>query len=60
MKNNRKLSKEEKEMQALMKKLKKSPKIPKGVRYQDPTTLRNDEGVEDALDLFQEMKRRDF
>ena len=61
MKNTKKkLSKEEREMQALLKKMKKLPKAQKGDRYQDPTTIRNDEGVEDALDLFREMKRRDF
>ena len=61
MKNSKKkLSKEEREMQALLRKMKKLPKVQKGDRYQDPTTIRNDEGVEDALDLFREMKRRDF
>lgn len=56
----KKLSKEEREMQALLKKMKKLPKAQKGDRYQDPTTRRNDEDIEDALELFREMKRRDF
>jgi hypothetical protein len=57
----RKKTKEEREMEILMKKVKKkTPKLPSSGRYQDPTTLRNDEGVEDALDLFREMKRREF
>ena len=60
MKNqSRKLSKEEREMQSLLKKLKKSPK--KVMKpYVDPTTRRDDDNLEDALQLFKEMKKRDF
>ena len=60
MKNQpKKLSKEEREMQALLKKMKKLPKKIPG-KYIDPTTIRDDENVEQALLLFQEMKKRDF
>ena len=59
-KENKKLSKEEREMRALLKKMKKLPKTPTGVRYQDPTTLRNDDDMEEATQLFREMKARDF
>lgn len=56
----RKLSKEDREMQSLLKKMKKLPKRPTGARYQDPTTLRNDDDMEAATELFREMKQRDF
>ena len=57
----RKLTKEEREMQALLKKLKKMPKkAPASGRYHDPTTIRNDEGLETATEMFREMKRREF
>ena len=56
-----KLSREEREMQRLLKKIQKKVKsVPAEKRWQDPTTRRDDEGVEDALNLFQEMKRREF
>ena len=55
-----KLSREEREMQALMKKMKKAPKKLAGTRYQDPTTMRNDQDLDTAMELFQEMKQRDF
>ena len=56
-----KLSREEREMQRLLKKIrKKAAGVPAEKRWQDPTTRRDDEGVEDALDLFREMKRREF
>lgn len=62
MKNQAKrLTKEEREMQALLKKMKKLPKkSPAQGRYVDPTTLRNDEDLEEATELFREMKRREF
>lgn len=57
----RKLTKEEREMQALLKKLRKMPKkAPAAGRYHDPTTIRNDEGLEEATEIFREMKRREF
>ena len=59
-KENKKLSKEEREMRALLKKMKKLPKKPVGARYQDPTTLRNDDDMEEATQLFRDMKQRDF
>jgi hypothetical protein len=59
-KEKKKLSKQERELQSLLKKMKKLPKKPMGARYQDPTTLRNDDDMEAAMELFQEMKRRDF
>lgn len=59
-KENKKLSKEEREMRALLKKMKKLPKTPTGARYQDPTTLRNDDDMEEATQLFRDMKARDF
>lgn len=56
-----KKSREERELEALMRKIqKKAKKAPAQGRYQDPTTMRDDEGVEDALNLFREMKRREF
>lgn len=56
-----KLSREEREMQRLLKKIQKKAKtVPAEKRWQDPTTRRDDEGVEEALDLFREMKRREF
>ena len=56
-----KKSREERELEALLRKIqKKAKKAPAGGRYQDPTTIRDDTGVEDALDLFREMKRREF
>ena len=56
-----KLSREEREMQKLLKKIrKKAAGVPADKRWQDPTTRRDDEGVEEALDLFREMKRREF
>lgn len=59
-KEHRKLSKQDREMQALLKKMKKLPKRTTGARYQDPTTLRNDDDMEAATELFREMKQRDF
>ena len=51
----------EREMEALLRKIQKKVKrAPAGGRYQDPTTIRDDENVEEALDLFREMKRREF
>ena len=51
----------EREMDALLRKIQKKVKqTPAGGRYQDPTTIRDDENVEEALDLFREMKRREF
>ena len=51
----------EREMDALLRKIQKKVKqAPAGGRYQDPTTRRDDENVEEALDLFREMKRREF
>jgi len=56
-----KLSREEREMQRLLKKIrKKAAGVPVEKRWQDPTTRRDDAGVEEALDLFREMKRREF
>jgi len=56
-----KLIREEREMQQLMKKIQKKVKaVPVEKRWQDVTTRRDDEGVEEALDLFREMKQRDF
>lgn len=56
-----KLSREEREMQKLLKKMrKKASGVPAGKRYQDPTTIRDDEDMEDAIALFREMKRREF
>jgi len=56
-----KLSREEREMQKLLKKLrKKASGVPAGKRYQDPTTIRDDEDMEEATALFREMKRREF
>ena len=56
-----KLSREEREMQKLLKKIrKKAAGVPQEKRWQDPTTRRDDAGVEEALDLFREMKRREF
>ena len=62
MKNQaKKLTKEEREMQRLMKKLKKLPKkSPVSGRYVDPNIRRNDEGLDEATEIFQEMKRREF
>jgi len=59
-KEKKKLSKQERELQSLLKKMKKLPKKPSGARYQDPTTLRDDEDLEEATQLFREMKARDF
>ena len=57
----RKLTKEEREMQVLLKKLKKMPKkSPASGRYVDPNIRRNDEGLDEATEIFQEMKRREF
>jgi hypothetical protein len=48
-------------MQKLLKKMrKKASGVLAGKRYEDPTTIRDDEGVEDAIALFREMKRREF
>jgi len=56
-----KLSREEREMLKLMKKIQKQVRAtPVEKRWQDVTTRRDDEGVEEALDLFREMKQRDF
>jgi len=56
-----KLSREEREMQQLLKKIQKKAKaVPKDKRWQDATTRRDDEGVEEALDLFRAMKKREF
>jgi hypothetical protein len=56
-----KLSREEREMQKLLKKIQKKAKsVPMEKRWQDPTTRRDDAGVEEALDLFREMKKREF
>lgn len=56
-----KLSREEREMQRLLKKIQKKVKtVPQNKRWQDATTRRDDEGMEEALDLFREMKRREF
>ena len=59
-KEKKKLSKQERELQSLLKKMKKLPKKPAGARYQDPTTIRNDDDMEEATQLFREMKARDF
>ena len=59
-KENKKLSKEERELQSLLKKMRKHPKKPAGARYQDPTTIRNDDDMEEAMQLFRDMKARDF
>ena len=59
-KEKKKLSKQERELQSLLKKMKKLPKKTSGARYQDPTTLRNDDDMEEATQLFREMKARDF
>jgi hypothetical protein len=57
----RKLTREERELQALLKKMKKLPKkIPASGRYIDPNIRRDDEGLDEATEIFQEMKRRDF
>jgi len=56
-----KLSREEREMLTLMKKIQKQVKVvPREKRWQDRTTRRDDEGVQEALDLFREMKQREF
>jgi len=56
-----KLSREEREMLKLMKKIQKQVKVvPREKRWQDRTTRRDDEGVQEALDLFREMKQREF
>ncbi len=56
-----KLSREEREMQRLLKKIQKKVKaVPVEKRWQDRTTRRDDEGVEEATALFREMKRREF
>jgi hypothetical protein len=56
-----KKSRAERDMEALLRKIqKKVKKAPAGGRYQDATTRRDDENVEEALALFREMKRRDF
>jgi hypothetical protein len=56
-----KKSRAERDMEALLKKIQKKVKqAPAGGRYQDATTIRDDENVEEALALFREMKRRDF
>ena len=59
-KEKKKLSKQERELQSLLKKMKKLKKTPTGARYQDPTTIRNDDDMEEATQLFREMKARDF
>jgi hypothetical protein len=56
-----KKSRAERDMEALLKKIQKKVKqAPAGGRYQDATTIRDDDNVEEALALFREMKRRDF
>ena len=56
-----KLSREEREMLKLMKKIQKQVKVvPREHRWQDVTARRDDEGVQEALDLFREMKQREF
>ncbi len=54
----------EKQMQALIKKMEKSAKPKAKARWQDPTLaatqLDPEEKVESAKEIFQEMKRREF
>ena len=56
-----KKSREERELEALLRKIQKRVKrAPAGGRYTDPTQRREEPGVDEALALFREMKRREF